>query len=127
MKGLILYLLSLLGCLIFGTFGFVWACVAAFRAHGWGGFKVIDKKLLKMAIGRDIYGGVVCAEWFNKALIEPDAPVKFGSRWITISEVLGLNQLDRKLTMTGRRVKNFLGVFEPGHTRKAARAKKQTT
>lgn len=101
--------------------GFVYACVLAVKHYGfWQGLKAIDRKFLKMAVGVDIYGGVVCSEWFNRALIRQDAPLKFGARWITISEVLGVNARHRKLSMTGRRLKNLLGVFEPGHTRKAA-------
>lgn len=118
--GLILYLLSVIITLFFAPVGFVYACVLAIKHNGWKGFRVIDQKFLKMAVGRDIMGGVVCAEWFNRALIKGDAPLKFGEKWLTISEILGVNQRSRKLTMTGRRLKNLLGVIEPGHTRKAA-------
>jgi hypothetical protein len=118
--GLVLYLLSLVVYALLAPIGFVYGCVLAFKHHGLKGLKVIDDKLLKLAIGRDIMGGVVCAEWFNRALIKQDAPLKFADRWITISEVLGVNARHRKLTMTGRRLKNLLGVFEPGHIRKAS-------
>jgi hypothetical protein len=118
--GLLLYLLSRLLYALFAPVGFGYACAAAFRRHGWKGLKALDDKLLRLAIGRDILGGVACAEWFNRALLRPDAPLKFGARWITISEVLGVNQRYRALSLTGRRLKNLLGVFEPGHTRKAA-------
>lgn len=118
--GLLLYIVSVLISLVVMPVGFVYACVLAIKHHGLKGLKVIDDKLLKLAIGRDILGGVVCAEWFNRALIKQDAPLKFGARWITISEVLGVNARHRKLSMTGRRLKNLLGVIEPGHIRKAA-------
>jgi hypothetical protein len=120
--GLILYILSLIVTLLFAPIGFVYSCVLSFKHLGFKeGLKAIDRKLLKMAVGVDIMGGVVCAEWFNRALIRQDAPLKFGQKWITISEILGVNQRTRNLTLTGKRLKNLLGVIEPGHTRKAAK------
>jgi hypothetical protein len=120
--GLLLYILSLIVTLLFAPIGFVYACVLSFKHLGFKeGLKAIDRKLLKMAVGVDIMGGVVCSEWFNRALIRQDAPLKFGQKWITISEVLGVAARTKDLTMTGKRLKNLLGVIEPGHIRKAAK------
>lgn len=120
-KGLRLYIISRVLCLLLTPYGFYYACRKAIKEKGWKeGCKVIGEKLEKMAVGRDIYGGVVCAEWFNDELITPEAPLKFGDQWITISEVIGVNQRHRELRLKGKRLKNLLSVIEPGHTRKAA-------
>lgn len=80
----------------------------------------IDNKFMSMAISRDKYGNVVCAELFNATLIKKSDRL-FGSHRQTISHVIGLNLQTANLTRTGRVVNYILNKLHRDHAVKSIR------
>lgn len=76
--------------------------------------KDIDNKFKAMAISRDKYGNVVCAELFNATLIRK-SKLLFGSHRQTISHVIGLNLRTGNLTGTGKAVNRLLDKLDKDH------------
>lgn len=114
--GILLYLISVVLTLIFGTMGIFYGLFKAFyNRHFIDGLRDVDSKFYDMAIMKDQTGNVLCYEWFNKELINNKAIAKFGHTGETISSVLGKNQLNNSLTKTGWWLANRLNKIEENH------------
>lgn len=71
-----------------------------------------------IAISLDVSGNVLGKYLFNKALIKANG-YKFGSRYETISYVLGINNRDNTLTLLGRLIGKLLNIIDKNHLNKA--------
>jgi hypothetical protein len=133
--GFVLYLAAIFGRAVLFSAGYLFGFFASFKvqnfAHGvktldqrflaimGNVYRSLDQKFLAVATIIDIQGAVVCAELFNATLITRDAPVKFGTKGLTISQVIGYNLKAGTLTKTGHRVNNGLNRLHKRHTLKA--------
>ena len=74
--------------------------------------------LLKIAIGIDQLGNVVCSRLFNNLLITSKG-YKFGFEDETISSVIGKNQLSKTLTPLGKGLDKTLNWAQRNHAVKS--------
>ena len=73
------------------------------------------------ALELDIFGNVICKDFFNILLIKKNSVHLFGIVGMTVSENLGRNLRDNSLSKTGRFVANFLDFLDPNHCINAIR------
>lgn len=113
MRGLILFVLSIVGFCLFSAIGFVVAFVESVL-----GF--FDKFFVPIAISVDQLANAWMGSLFNLVLKKSDG-YKFGNIDQTISYVIGRNHLDGTLTKFGTVVYKFLNWIEKDHCEKAVR------
>lgn len=119
MKGIILFVVSIVLTACFGSIGLgvsvvVYIVTLRFKS----GWKAIDKMFLNIAIAIDQLGNVLCATLFNRLLITKDG-YKFGNRLLTVSYVLGVNELQGNLRKTGVWLVWLLDFLDENHCIKA--------
>lgn len=103
MKGLILYIVSVLLAAIFLPMGIGFGLLVCFyQCRFLGGLKKADTKLLNLAIALDQYGNDAGAELLNAVLITKDSVHRYGNISETISHVTRLNKDAGTLTKTGK-------------------------
>lgn len=118
--GLLLYLASCLLGIILIPVGIIFGFFKTFyHEHVGNAFTKANAKFLKMAIGTDIFGNVYGEELLNATLITKDSEHLFGEFGITISEVLGWNQINGTLSRTGKCVAGILNFIQKDHCIKA--------
>jgi len=115
MKGLILFIISLVLCAIVYPIGFIYSVVLTFFKNG---YTELDKYLFQCAISQDQHANTWLAKLFNDVLIK-DGGAKFGNTDETISSVLGRNQLLDKLTKLGKLINYILHKIEKDHSIKS--------
>ena len=115
MKGLILFIVSILLCSIFYPVGFVYSVLLTFFKNG---YLELDKYLFQCAISQDQHANTWLAKLFNDLLIKQGG-AKFGNTDETISSVLGKNQLTNKLTKLGEFINAILNKIEKDHSIKS--------
>ncbi len=77
-------------------------------------FKRLDDQFLSIATSIDASGNVVCKDLFNITLRKKSG-YEFGKRKETISSVLGKNQRDKTLTVTGKVLAWILDTVDENH------------
>lgn len=113
--GLALLILSLLLLVSLAPWGFVEILISLFwKRRFLKGLYALGEIILLLAVLVDVAGNVMMQVPFNRILITEDG-YKFGSRFDTISYVLGHNQVHNKLTKTGLWLCNLLDKFEADH------------
>ena len=115
MKGLILFIISIVLCSIAYPVGFVYSvCLTLFKS----GWNALDGYLFQCAIAQDQHANTWLAKLFNDVLIKPYG-YKFGITDETISSVLGRNQLSGHLTRLGKLINAILHAIEKDHSIKS--------
>ena len=112
MKGLINFLLSLVGRLSLFILGPVLYLSGVILSR-WR-----SKYFLNIGISYDQLGNVLGGPLFNKTL-RKEGGARFGNPDETISFVLGKNKKINKLTRLGRWIADRLNEIDPGHVEKA--------
>jgi hypothetical protein len=115
MKGLILFIVSLILCSIFYPIGFIYSVVLTLFKNG---YTELDKYLFQCAISQDQHANTWLSKLFNDVLIKQGG-AKFGNTDETISSVLGKNQLSDKLTKLGKLINSILNKIENDHSIKS--------
>jgi hypothetical protein len=115
MKGLILFIVSLVLCSIFYPTGFIYSVILTLFKNG---YTELDKYLFQCAISQDQHANTWLAKLFNDVLIKQGG-FKFGNTDETISSVLGKNQLNNKLTKLGLFINSILNKIEKNHSIKS--------
>lgn len=115
MKGLVLFLTSLILMAIFYPIGFCYSILLTLLKNG---YAELDGHLYKCAVANDQHGNTFLAKIFNDWLIKPGGH-KFGNPDETISSVLGKNQLRNKLSLPGRMLNWLLDKIEKDHSIKS--------
>lgn len=118
--GFILYIVSLIGKLIFAVSGPLYGIGRSFvKVQPKTGLRNADKKFYAMAGEIDRLGAVFCSELFDDTLITPNATRRFGEPGITISETLGYALQEREYTRTGMDWIKILDFVDPGHCQRS--------
>jgi hypothetical protein len=78
-----------------------------------------DNYLRKVAEEVDRLGNVFGAPVWNKIFIKNWATIKFGSRFDTMSYVLGMAKKEGSLTWLGSLLSDFLNLLDKNHVEKA--------
>jgi 8-oxo-dGTP diphosphatase len=115
MKGLILFIISLVLCSIVYPIGFMYSVILTLLKNG---YTELDKYLFQCAISQDQHANTWLAKLFNDVLIKQGG-AKFGDTDETISSVLGKNQLANKLTKLGKYINSILHKIEKDHSIKS--------
>jgi 8-oxo-dGTP diphosphatase len=115
MKGLILFIVSIVLCAIFYPIGFFYSVVLTLLKSG---YKELDKYLLMCAISQDQHAGAWLSKLFNDTLVKKGGH-RFGDPDETISSVLGRNQLINRLTLLGKLINWILDKIEKDHSIKS--------
>ena len=85
-----------------------------YKRHFFKSLGVFGEFLLLIAVLVDVLGNVFGKVPFDRILITENG-YKFGSRFDTISYVLGMNKLKGTLTPTGEKLCGVLDWFDPNH------------
>lgn len=115
MKGLVLFIVSIILISIVYPIGVLYSVVLTFFKSG---YSELDKYLFRCALANDQHGNTYLAKLFNDILIKKGGH-KFGDPDETISSVLGKNQLSDKLSFAGRILNKILSKIEKDHSIKA--------
>lgn len=123
-------ILKSIGKFLLGTFLFMVSIITIILAIPWGiieilislfwkrsflkGLYAFGEIILLMATLIDVMGNVILQVPFNRILIKPDS-YKFGSRFDTISYVLGNAYVYGNLTKTGSFLCSFLDMLDKDH------------
>ena len=113
--GLALLIIALALLVSLAPWGFVEILISLFwKKRFLKGLHALGELILLLAVLVDVTGNVILQVPCNRILIKDDG-YKFGSRFDTISYVLGHNQVHEKLTKTGSKLCNLLDKFEADH------------
>lgn len=113
--GIVLFLLSLVLLGLLAPWGLLEILYKLFwRKHFWKGLSLLGDILELLAVIIDVLGNVILHIPCNRILITENG-YKFGSRFDTISYVLGYNLVHGTLTDSGKKLCNILDFFEKDH------------
>lgn len=113
--GILLLIVAIALLIILTPWGIIEAIYAIFwKKKFYEGLEVFGDMILVMAVVVDIMGNVILQFPLNRILNTKEG-YKFGSRFDTISYVLGHGQVHGTLTETGLKLCNILDKFDPDH------------
>lgn len=115
MKGLLLFILSIVLIGLIYPIGMVYSITLTLFKSGYG---ELDKYFFKCALSNDQQGNTYLAKLFNDTLIKPGGH-KFGDPDETISSVIGKNQLAGKLSLMGKALNWVLNKIDVNHSVKS--------
>lgn len=106
--GFLLSLIAYLLLLILAPIGIVWSILKRPKNYFW-----------RIAISLDQLGNVICAEPMNSIFLNERAKDFFGNPDETISSVLGKNQVNESLSISGKILVNLLSSLDENHSIKS--------
>ena len=113
--GLMLLIISISLSILLFPWGLIETCIQLFwKKRFWKGLGMLGEMILLIATIVDVTGNVVMQVPLNRILIIDEA-YKFGSRFDTISYVLGHALIHHNLTPMGKFICNILDKFEKNH------------
>lgn len=95
-----------------------------YRKRFWESLGVFGEVLLLIAVLIDVMVNVLCKVPFNRLLISEQG-YKFGSRFDTVSYVLGVNMIDDSLTTLGENLCAVLDWIDDNHCMNAVLKREQ--
>ena len=112
MKGLLLFFIAIV---LFIPLTVINVLIVINKYKTW---KSLDLYFYDTAVDIDKFGNHNFRTLFNKVLILKDA-YRFGNINETISSVLGKNERDKKLTITGKLLVKILNLIDKDHCKKS--------
>lgn len=117
--GIVLALLSIILSLLFYPTAIIITIFVNLYKRKWKlALKKVDAQFLSIATSIDASANVVCKDMFNVILKQHNG-YGFGKRKETISSVLGKNQRDRTLKLSGKLLVFILDKIDPKHCLKS--------
>ena len=115
----LLIIVAIVFLLILGGVSFIVAIIHLSFSVKKNRDKEVGKYFRKIALTIDVLGAVMCGSLFNLILIKQNSQHKFKGELMTVSKILGYNEIEGTLTGLGIWVVAQLNKIEEDHCKNA--------